>query len=49
MAKALRELNDNWVGQMELIAYQAKRARVMYIELKKQGFTDSEALILCKP
>jgi hypothetical protein len=49
LARFLRDASDDWAAQVQFIEYQARRARVMYLALKKEGFTEAEALTLCKP
>lgn len=48
MAKAVRELLDNWPAHLEFIRFQAKETRARYVALMAEGFTESQAIDLCK-
>ncbi len=47
-AEALREAKASQATALEAIALVAEAKWTYYNELKKQGFTDSQALELCK-
>jgi len=44
----LREMQKNMPMYLELIKIQAELKRVKFLELKNQGFTDEQAIELCK-
>lgn len=44
----LREMQQNLPMILEAIKIQSEMLRYKFLELKKQGFTDAEALELCK-
>jgi Na+-transporting NADH:ubiquinone oxidoreductase subunit NqrC len=48
--KALRDMRESLQEeyQMECLAIQAHRTRVKYLALVKEGFTEAQALELCK-
>lgn len=45
---ALSDMLQNWPMQLELIAYQAKETRARYHAYVKEGFTEAQAIELCK-
>jgi len=48
LLESLREMQQNMPMYLELIKIQAELKRVKFLELKKQGFTDDQAIELCK-
>lgn len=47
--QAMRAINEGWLAQLEFFALDARIARAKYLALVKEGFTEAQALQLCKP
>ena len=48
LAQAVRAINENWAGHAEFHRTMARIARVKYLALLKEGFSDEQALQLAK-
>jgi len=48
LLESLREMQKSMPMYLELIKIQAELKRVKFLELKNQGFTDDQAIELCK-
>jgi hypothetical protein len=48
LAQAVRELRENIAAHIEINQLQAKITRAKYAALIKEGFTEAQALLLCK-
>ena len=48
LAQAIKGLTDNWAAQVEFARLRAKLMRVRYQALVAEGFTEAQALELCK-
>lgn len=48
MAQAIKAITDNWTAQVELQRAFARLARVKYLALIAEGFTEEQALQLVK-
>ena len=48
LAQAVRELRENIAAHIELNQLQARLTWVKYQALLKEGFTEAQALMLCK-
>jgi len=48
LAQAVRELRDNIAAHIEIGQLQARIMRAKYEALLKEGFTEQQALLLCK-
>lgn len=46
-AVAVKHMKENAPAMLELIEYQAKMWKKRYSELRKNGFTEDQALKLC--
>ena len=47
-AQELKSLRENMPAIVEGLAFGAALTRARFLELRKQGFTESEAIFLCK-
>lgn len=47
-AQALKELRENLPAAMEAMALSAEYTRLKYLALVKQGFSEIQAIELCK-
>lgn len=48
LAQAVKAMTDNWAGQVELQRTLARLARVKYLALVQEGFTEDQALMMVK-
>lgn len=48
LAQAVRAINENWVGHVEFHRTMARVARVKYLALLKEGFSEEQALQLVR-
>lgn len=48
LATLVLELRENMIAHIEIEQLQAKLTREKYLSLVKNGFTESQALELCK-
>jgi hypothetical protein len=48
IAQSVRTMRENMPALLELAEIQARLARAKFVALSKQGFTDAQALELCK-
>lgn len=46
--KALRDMREGLAWHLEYLAIQAQLTRAKYLALLKEGFTDKQAIELCK-
>lgn len=47
LAQALKHVEDQWVHELELIAFRARLAKARFDALRKAGFDACQALQLC--
>lgn len=47
-AQALAHLRENMAATLEFTAYMAEVTRAKFVALVRAGFTEEQALILCK-
>lgn len=47
-AQMIQYLKDNWVAHLESTALGARMTRARYLALVKEGFTEAQAIELCK-
>lgn len=47
-AQAIRQITENWAAHMEGITLGARLTRAKYLALLKEGFTEAQAIELCK-
>jgi len=47
-AQAFRRLDENWPQELESFAVMARIAYARYLAYVKAGFTEAQALMLCK-
>jgi hypothetical protein len=48
LAQAVRAINENWAGHVEFHRTMARVARVKYLALLKEGFTEEQAMQLVR-
>lgn len=48
LAQVVKAITDNWVGQVELHQALARLARVKFLALMKEGFTEDQAIRMCR-
>jgi hypothetical protein len=48
LAQAVRELRENIAAHVELSQLQARITRAKYLALLKEGFSEADALMLCR-
>jgi hypothetical protein len=48
LAQLVRDMRDNIAAHIEVNQLQARITRAKYIALVKEGFTEAQALQLCK-
>lgn len=48
LAQAVKAITSNWAGQVELHQAMARIARVKFLALTKEGFTEEQAIQMCK-
>jgi hypothetical protein len=48
LAQLVRDMRDNIAAHIEINQLQARITRAKYIALVKEGFTEAQALQLCK-
>jgi hypothetical protein len=49
LAVLVREMRENLAAHIEFAQLDAKIKRAKYLALVTEGFSEAEALILCKP
>lgn len=49
LAQLVRDMRDNIAAHIEYSQIQARITRAKYLALVKEGFTEAQALQLCKP
>lgn len=49
MAQALKSMRENMAATIEFLNYDAEVTRAKFLALVRQGFTEQQALELCKP
>lgn len=47
-AQAIKQITENWVAHVEAIALTARLTRAKYLALVREGFTEAQAIELCK-
>lgn len=47
-AQLLRSVVDNWAAELEWFTLSARIARAKYLAYIKEGFTEAQAIELCK-
>ena len=47
-AKAIKEMQENMPAMLAGLEISARYTRVKFLELRKQGFSEEQALTLCK-
>jgi hypothetical protein len=48
-AQLMRKVTEDWAAELEWFALNAKINRAKYLAYLKEGFTEVQALELCKP
>jgi hypothetical protein len=48
LAQLVRDMRDNIAAHIEINQLQARITRAKYVALVKEGFTEAQALQLCK-
>lgn len=47
-AQVMRKITEDWAAEMEWMALSARISRAKYLAFIKEGFSESQALQLCK-